>query len=712
MNDRVCIRAFLERAWRRHALRQTAYGAALAVPVALLLLAAGRYGWLPWRVALVSGGAAIIAAALAGARGAWDARARIAHHVERRMPQCRNLLVTAAELGAWPPVAGAAMSTGKRALSMPDVKSEIVRLVEAHAAARVRQLDAATLFPLRRAVALLAGGLSLWAALATVAGAVPASTPRGVARGDAPGVTSPDATPAIGSITIALTPPAYTGRAADTAVDPAGLQVIAGTHLDVIVHASAESVRLTTLEGERDLDRLADGTFAGELVAEADGFLSFEPRSGARPGPRRLIGLVVAPDAPPRVRITEPGRDLFLPQAEGGVPLIASATDDFGLDALRFTYTIVSGSGETFEFTEGELPAELTRGDQLSWSARAELSPAALGLSLGDLVVYRAVARDRRPGAEDVVSDAFVLEIVGENAAIAGGFALESDEEREALSQRMVIIKTERLLAQQGSMSAEAYDVEARRIAAEQRLVRAEFVFMMGGEIQDEVEEAEHEHEVAAGRLELRGRVEMTRAVQLMSQAATMLTEADLEAALPLENAALEALQSALARSRYILRTISERESIDLARRLSGDPGAPRGARAANEVVADPELPGMRRILAELAGLVARATTGARTLSADDAQTIGRLAEEVLRLDPSSEELQEIAADLAQAAAADALAGAAERATPLLERAVDRLADRLDRRLPRAPAAPDTDPALAGALSDELQVLVPAGGGR
>jgi hypothetical protein len=197
-----------------------------------------------------------------------------------------------------------------------------------------------------------------------------------------------------------------------------------------------------------------------------------------------------------------------------------------------------------------------------------------------------------------------------------------------------------------------------------------------------------------------------------MSQAATMLTEADLEAALPLENAALEALQSALARSRYILRTISERESIDLARRLSGDPGAPRGARAANEVVADPELPGMRRILAELAGLVARATTGARTLSADDAQTIGRLAEEVLRLDPSSEELQEIAADLAQAAAADALAGAAERATPLLERAVDRLADRLDRRLPRAPAAPDTDPALAGALSDELQVLVPAGGGR
>jgi len=679
------VARFLSRAGRRRATALTLSGAGVAVAGALVLLAAGWLGWLPFGMALAAGLVCVVAGAVEGGRRARRARARIAHEVERRAPQCLNLLVTAAELiGA--PESGAPLARR--------TKPEIVRLVESRAAQLVARLDPSSLFPLRHAALTLVVALALWASLAAGALARPLAV-------DAPPRAAPiaaiTAASAIDRIEVLVTPPQYTGRAARTLVDPARLTVLAGAQIDLHVYAGAASVELSTLAASRDLVRRPDGSFATAIVATADGFLALEPRDAeGAPGARRLIGLVVTPDAPPLVRITEPGRDRFFPDADHTIPLAFSAQDDFGLDSLRLTYTIVSGSGEIFEFTEGELPAPITRADQRSWSATANLSLADLGLALGDMVVYRAVASDQRPGAVEVDSDSFVVEIVGKDAAIAGGFALESDEERHALSQRMVIVKTERLLAQKASMPSEDYDYEARRLAAEQRAVRAEFIFMMGGEVQDEVEEAAHEHEIAAGRLELRGRREMRRSVLYMSQAAAQLGNVDLEAALPLELTALEALQSALARSRYILRVLSARESIDLTRRLTGDAGVVRGRRAGELADVDAELVGLRRVLADAASLVA--------LPSFDRQAgrqLSELAETVVRLDPSADALQAVAAEL-DAAATLVAGGNHEAARTRIIGVIEELTARVQARLPVAPQGAAGNPRLAGALIDAL----------
>lgn len=684
-SDERTIDSFLRRSRRRRVAAWTLTGAGVAVGVALVCLALPALGLMGRGPAIALGLGWVLFGALLGALFAGRGNARIDLEIERRTSAFRNLLVTAAELlglvasRRFPPHG-----------PPPEVSPAIVQLVASRAARQASLLDVASLFPLQRPALWLVGGMALWSALAV---AVPARSAADAVDSAAVVATAgpgPGAAPAIDAVDIVLTPPPYTGLPERIEADPTRLEVIEGTRIAVSVQAVAETLQLATLDGSRELVPGPDGSFAAEIVAAADGFLSLEPRVDGRAGPRRLVGLVVTPDAAPRVRVTEPGRDLFLPDPQVEIPLVATASDDFGLAELRLTYTIVSGSGETFEFTEGELEGQTTRENSSSWSIGADLLPAALGLSLGDMVVYRAIARDRRPGAAEVVSDAFVVEIVGENAAITGGFALESDEEREALSQRMVIIKTERLLARRASMPADEYAAEARRIAAEQRLVRAEFVFMMGGEIQDEVEEAEHEHEVAAGRLELAGRQEMSRAVQWMSQAATLLTNADLEAALPLEESALEALQSALSRSRYILRTMAPRQSIDLARRLSGPPGPPDAARAGEAVRSDPQVAALRRLLAEIA-----AATGA-SAAALDRSRLADLAEEVLRLDPSSAELQDVAADLAAATAPQADAQA------LVAAAMDALRDRLAAGLPVAPSATDADAALAGALADEL----------
>jgi len=705
--DGARILAFLRRAARRRALRLVMTGAVGGLVGALLLLVASWLGMLAGADAVSGGVLAVVAGAWAGWWHARGTRRRIAYHVEARAPRCRNLLVTAAELLAFAAPAEAGRWTTAAREPTPPPPPAIARLVEGRAAELVRDLDAAVLFPPRRAAALLVAGLVVWGGLIS---AVPARSLDAPAAPAAEPVA--DVTPALESVDVIITPPRYTGRPSVTLTDPTRLEVIAGSRLALDVRAAASEIEMSTLEGAILLDPGAQGTYHGELLAEADGFVALEPRVDGRAGARRLIGLVVVPDVPPRVRITEPGRDLFLPHAGEPIPLVATAQDDFGLAELRLSYTIVSGSGETFEFTDGELPLRVTRDDELSWRGAAELDPAGLGLSLGDMVVYRALARDRRPGGEAVESDAFVVEIVGRDAVISGGFSVEDDEERDALSQRMIIIKTERLLGQRDELSAADYAAEARRIAAEQRLVRAEFVFMMGGEIVDEVEEAEHEHEVAAGRLELRGRMEMTRAVELMSRAAAALTAADLDAALPLENEALEALQGALARSRYILRTLADRESIDLLRRLTGEPGLARAERAGIVALPDEQLPALRRLLADLATLSAvrdRASgegAGSAAPGATQAEMAARLtdlAESVLRVDPSDEALQEIAADLAGAAAGGA------QAADRLEDALQALRARINERLPLAPAVPPVDPGLAGVLVDELEAR--GGGG-
>jgi len=101
-------------------------------------------------------------------------------------------------------------------------------------------------------------------------------------------------------------------------------------------------------------------------------------------------------------------------------------------------------------------------------------------------VVYRGLALDRRPGAAPVESDAFIVEIVSAGDAMAEGFSIDERQDKYALSQQMVIIKTERLIAKLPTLSKDALVEQALGIAAEQRSVRAEIVFMMGGEFEDE----------------------------------------------------------------------------------------------------------------------------------------------------------------------------------------------------------------------------------
>jgi hypothetical protein len=372
---------------------------------------------------------------------------------------------------------------------------------------------------------------------------------------------------AITRVQVTVTPPAYSDDPTQELTDPVAVTALAGSRIRMAVMSSLVVV---VRDGAGDLIPTIEegGRFIAEVTAERSGSFSLTPASGPdREG--RLIALLVRPDLRPVVRIGDPGRDLALPNARS-VDLALEASDDVGLQSVAVRYTRVSGSGESFTFAEGEVPVQIQRHDGRRWTATARWPLDLMKLEEGDALVYRAVARDGNPRGEEAVSESFVVEIGGRSKLASAGFALPEDDRKYAISQQMVIVKTERLLAERATTPVEALVERARVVGVEQRMVKAEFIFLSGGEVEDEVVEAEHSHELVEGRLENVGRVEMLRAIAAMTRAEERLNAGDPAGALVHERAALQALQRAFDRRRYFLRVVAERARIDAARRLSG----------------------------------------------------------------------------------------------------------------------------------------------
>jgi hypothetical protein len=684
--DVVELHDFLARASRRLAWMRATEGASVGLVVAIALAIAGWPAPTTLARLIVAAIACVVAGIALRALLFFRRPTPIAVSIEQRAPVCRNLVITASELTAGAPVSG-----------------RIGAIVNREAARIVRGLDLSALYPARNAVMALIATVVLWGATLASTRARGSERPRTI-RGAFASATGIDA------VDVTIIPPAYTGRPTQSAHDPARIEALVGSRVRLAVRARASRIVLETLGGRDTLANSAAGAFTGELRADADGYIAIQPLASGQQGSSRFIGLSVISDNAPRVRITAPAKDLFLRDAHHTIDLAVEAGDDIALASLRLRYTKVSGSGERFTFTDGELPLDVARKDAATWTAHASWRLDGLALEPGDLVVYRAVATDNRPGATPAESDSYIAEILAPGGVAAPGFALDPDVERYAVSQQMVIVKTERLAARRAAMGIESYADSAHELAAEQRKVRAEFVFMMGGEIADETndaladlneeQEAEGESDLLAGRMQNRGRIALLRAIRSMSRAAAALTTAELPPALAHERAALTQLERAFSHTRIILRALTERERLDLSRRLTGTlTDAASSVRPAVEPEPETRVTSLRRALAGIATLA-----GTRPLGSDAALQASSLAAAMLRIDPSSKTLQDAAALLARSASAVTNDRSGD-ARAMLDSAAVTVATMLRVALRAAPANgsnADLD-RLSGALTDALR---------
>ena len=675
--ERAALESLVHRAVTRARFRTAIAGAAAG----FIIAAATAVFLLQGRTSLVVAGVAAAIVTVAAGLALLLVRVSaesVVRALEASTPASRNVLRTAWEL-----------LTG-RITAAPYVQARVL----ADAAALTSRIN------LRKAVPF--GRVALGVFAACVVFALSLVTPpkwlENATHAAAPGAE-------LRSVAVAIVPPAYSGGPRREVRNPDRIEALAGSSLELTVTADAAAVALVTLNGTRNLSVAGARTFTTTITADADGFLALEPRlADDAAGPRKLIGLTVTPDRPPAVRVVTPGRDLMVPSGPRSLAIAIEANDDLGLSSLALRYTKISGSGENFDFKSGEVPVVISRNGDRAWTARAEWPLAALALEPGDMLVYRGAATDRRPGSPAVESDAFILEITAPGALPSEGFAIDDRQDKYAISQQMVIVKTERLLAGRKSMSSNDFQEAALDLAAEQRQVRAEFVFMMGGELADagldlsslnEEAEAAGEEDLAAGRLANQGRLELLRAIRAMSRAAALLSEVDATGALPIEKEALAFLQRAFSRSRYLLRTLSQREQLDMSRRLTGLLAElARDTRPSGEAPPNPRVQAARAALAELASLAAQPPQARR-----NSGRAAALAQTLIAIDPSSSAMRDVAGAVT--------AFEFERATLAVAAFV--------RDLSPAGAAPRLDPdlaALAGALADALRHPQPPRGGR
>jgi Domain of unknown function (DUF4175) len=658
-DERPGIRRLVAAAMRRARLIAVAEAVLWGVALAALSMIAGAVafaGVLAWRWRAVN-------------------RAAIVRALERAEPAARNLFVTADEIER----------------NLLTLKPAIRARVLAEAGAMARAVVSRDLVPAAPvAHAILAGVVAWMLAGATVLW----RQSRGTKTADsiASSLNAGAIQPQL-RVRVTIEPPSYTGLPPLTVADPAEIHAVEGAAAVLTVESGAAEVIIDHDGQVRRLPRAQNGAFSDRLTLARTGYLLVTAGGDAR----RMMPVVIARDALPAVSVTAPGRDLVYGGGNPRIRFEARARDDFGLLSLALRYTIVSGSGEQFEFKDGDIPLAVMRAGSRDWTGTASRALADFNLKEGDMLVYRAVAEDGRPGGGSASSDAFFIEISRLGVAAADGFTLPEEETRYALSQQMLILKTERLHQRRNRMTREELTEAALGLAVEQRMIRAEFVFMLGGEVEDEELEAEQSTELQAGRLENRGQRDVRTATIAMSRAEKALTAADTAAALAAERAAISALQRAFSRERYLLRALASRSRLDPTRRLTGSLAEAVDWR--RTPAAQPE----DRRAALLQDLVRG--LAALTAADDNGEAFRRrarlLAEESIRIDPASAALRQGAIELERSAnSADDMT--ARRAA--LSAAATAISSEARRSFADPPASPPSlAPALGGAFADALR---------
>ena len=635
------VRASLARVQRRlqlgHTLRSTAFGVG-AVAIVLAVTIPTRIGFAA-RTTMAVGIGAVVAGLVHMRLRRERTPGAAAAALERGYPSLRNLAVTAAELIADP----------------ERTRPYMWRRVMQTAARALTGADARRVVPLGRE------SLALSVAALTVLGVLLVERRRPVDMHSAGRPPAVERAPSPGDVAIDIAPPAYTGRTTTHLLNPASIDALAGSVAAIhVVGAARPSVRVNG-----SAIAAADG--AARVTLNESGYVAVDAGSV-----HRLMPLTVTPDAAPDVRVTTPGKDLRVADPKATIAIQASASDDIGLRAFDLRYTIVSGGGEQFAFKEGTIPASVARASPRAWTAAASLSLGALKLEPGDALIYRAVAADARPGsAGEASSDTYFVEIAGPGDVALESVDMPPDRERYALSQAMIVLKIQRLIAREASMPRRDVEEAAASIGAEQRAVRANFVFLLGGEVEDEVVEAEASHEIQEGRLANQARRDIVAATLSMRKVEQALAAVSSRVALPPAQDAVRALQRAFGRSRYLLRALPARIRLDPSRRLSGDVTSARDW---------PRDPGRgdedrvgrlsRRAVAEAAAIAA-APRGA-----DVPARLDQLAEDVLAVAPGEAATQASARRVIEArdliAAGDVDKGRAalqDAVSPLLPRA-------------------------------------------
>ena len=267
-----------------------------------------------------------------------------------------------------------------------------------------------------------------------------------------------------------VVPPAYTGEPRVTIEEPSSIAALTGAHAIFRGQGSADGI-IATINGAAVpvIDSATQWRLDIAMPAKPAA-LELRDRTFSRT-------VILAPhaDSLPVVTLIAPARDTVMRTPAGEFALSAQATDDYGLDAGWFEYIISSGEGENFTFRSAvvhRVAMNDARGAHLTGALQLD----ALGLHPGDLVHIRAVARDRNnvtgPGVG--VSETRTIRVPrkSEYDSVAVEAAPPPDADKAQLSERMLIMLSEKLQQRRPSMQRADVVKESRSIGTDQARLR------------------------------------------------------------------------------------------------------------------------------------------------------------------------------------------------------------------------------------------------
>jgi hypothetical protein len=404
---------------------------------------------------------------------------------------------------------------------------------------------------------------------------------------------------ALDELRVRVVPPAYSGLSVEEISGDAPVRALNGSQIEVVLHASGAvgGASLSFNGSINQMRSLGAGRFSGAFTANVSG--AFEARVhpvNEENAPAPVVRAVeVYTDATPEARIAEPASDQLLRAVpDKAVGVRWTAKDDLGLAGVALKYIKSRGEGDAAKFTNGEIgTGSVSRVSGRDWQGVSTLDLRRLDMQPGDTLVFWLEARDRNASANNTGRSAsLAIAIAGpELAKLNLSDLMPNEIGRFLLSQRAIIIHTEKLHNERARLSKDELVRRSNDIAAEQREFKNSFndYIHIEGEgvdegsavapsLEEQVRAAEdertapHFHGIpeppAAAPTAVK---EMTYAIRAMWDAEDALVNADTMQALKFEREALLRLKRAQGATRYVPPIVAQSKPVDLKRRYAGE---------------------------------------------------------------------------------------------------------------------------------------------
>lgn len=347
--------------------------------------------------------------------------------------------------------------------------------------------------------------------------------------------------------------PEWTGLEAQTEETVRDIRAVEGTRVKVEVFANAAlDAPVIVVDGDAAAMKAAGTSGSGDITVKQAGSYHIAARVADE-----LVALTddypieIVPDEKPSIEIRKPGRDAQATSIEE-VPVAVSARDDFRLQQVALRYSVNGGEWQTMPLgnasgTRATDAHSLLRMEELGAKQGKGKQPVAL--QPGDLVTYYAVARDRR---ETVQTDLFMVQVqpferrFSEGQAGGNGQGMGDDQGAISERQREILLATWNLQRSEGRATRSRAQLEenARMLSDLQKKLSAQALTL-------------------AQRMRARASVEddarvkqfvesLEQAAAAMDPAAKHLHDFELEAAVPVEQQALQQLLRAEAAFRDV----------------------------------------------------------------------------------------------------------------------------------------------------------------